>query len=176
MQCQLDDALLKVKQLEAIVKQRNDNVVAVKEELTKKINEVRIVEDKLRLQTDTCRIYEIKLASYIDQIKELDTLQVQNEELHSNLNALNGALTESEDKKKSMRSQIVQLEQEVKKLKEEKLTLHKILHDQQVAKTTAETSDRYVHSQRLHGGDNRRAAPLSAQRQDHGYDVALRRA
>ncbi|KAL4710142.1 hypothetical protein ACJJTC_006439 [Scirpophaga incertulas] len=75
MQCQLDDALLKVKQLEAIVKQRNDNVVAVKEELTKKINEVRIVEDKLRLQTDTCRIYEIKLASYIDHIKELDTLQ-----------------------------------------------------------------------------------------------------
>ncbi|KAL4701939.1 hypothetical protein ACJJTC_014572, partial [Scirpophaga incertulas] len=36
MQCQLNDALLKVKQLEAIVKQRNDNVVAVKEELTKK--------------------------------------------------------------------------------------------------------------------------------------------
>ncbi|KAL4717342.1 hypothetical protein ACJJTC_017229 [Scirpophaga incertulas] len=157
VQCQLDDALLKVKQLEAILKQRNDNDVAVKEELAKKINEVRIVEDKLRLKTDTCRIYEIRLASYIDRIKELDTLQVQNEELQSNLNALNGlqkvlnatseevdqmlegytdvrtvatfatalkrALTESEDKKKSMRSQIVQLEQEVKKLKEEKLTL-----------------------------------------------------
>ncbi|KAL4701938.1 hypothetical protein ACJJTC_014571 [Scirpophaga incertulas] len=140
MQCQLDDALLKVKQLEAIAKQRNDNVVAVKEELIKKINEVRIVEDKLRLQTNTCRIYEIRWASYIDQIKELDSLQ---EELHSNLNALNRALTESEDKKKSMRSQIVQLVQEVKKLKEDsdfELTLHKILHDQQVAKTTAETS------------------------------------
>ncbi|KAL4710890.1 hypothetical protein ACJJTC_002520 [Scirpophaga incertulas] len=117
-------------------------------------------------------IYEIKLASYIDHIKELDTLQVLVNQagpvwlvvvknfykggcLTSTRHRLpmithqsdltlplpnHRALTESEDKKKSMRSQIVQLEQEVKKLKEEKLTLHKILHDQQVAKTTAETS------------------------------------